>query len=375
MPGDERPNSPNPQHRPQPQENDGQPPTPLPASVIFMEMMRQQAASRQTIAEEEASAPPDAITPQATITAAGLRPAEEADEPDPALRRRAALEAQRNRRAQRRRERRRRQAVSVFGGIIRTLIIALVSAVLMATILSLWTSPDAIDEQLRREIGGVIPTLAPAAIGAAPTRQPTPNYLITIGVVSGHRGPQNDPGAVCPDGLTENEINYSVASRVVEELHRQGYVADLLDEFDPRLQDYRASALISIHANTCQDFGELVTGYMVAQQEARPEGGEDSRLRECVAQHYGAASGLDRRLNLTHDMTDYYVFRAIHPQTPGVILELGFMLADRDLLVNRPDAMAEGVLNGILCFIRPDMPPTAEPSAPTPEATPTAGVP
>src|SRR5690606_34394711 len=76
----------------------------------------------------------------------------------------------------------------------------------------------------------------------------TPNWARRIGIVSGHRGPENDPGAVCDDGLTEREINFAVAQLVVRSLREQGYSVDLLDEFDPRLTTYQAAALVSIHS-------------------------------------------------------------------------------------------------------------------------------
>jgi hypothetical protein len=37
--------------------------------------------------------------------------------------------------------------------------------------------------------------------------------------------------------------------------------------------------------------------------------------------------------------------------TPGAIIELGFLLDDRDLLENKPKILARGVAAGILCFL------------------------
>jgi N-acetylmuramoyl-L-alanine amidase len=136
-------------------------------------------------------------------------------------------------------------------------------------------------------------------------------------------------------------------------LRGRGYSVELLDEFDPRLNDYQAAALVSIHANTCQDWGDRVSGYLVAKASARPEGGEDVRLAECIAQYYGQASGLDRRTTLTEDMTNYHTFREIHPLTPAAIIELGFMLADRSLLTDQSEELADGITDGILCFLEP----------------------
>ena len=61
-------------------------------------------------------------------------------------------------------------------------------------------------------------------------------------------------------------------------------------------------------------------------------------------------------------MTSYHTFREVHLWTPAVIIETGFMLADRELLTERPDQVARGVVNGILCFLdrRSDLPARSE---------------
>ncbi|MEL6271837.1 MAG: hypothetical protein AAFR22_18665, partial [Chloroflexota bacterium] len=130
----------------------------------------------------------------------------------------------------------------------------------------------------------------------------------------------------------------------------------------------------SIHANTCRDYGELVTGFLIATADARAGSGNDQLLVECLAAYYEDSSQLQRRFGLTRDVTDYHVFREIHPRTPGAIVELGFMLADRDLLVNEPDLLASGLTDGILCYLEPEDPnilatlqaPTPAPPTPLP---------
>jgi N-acetylmuramoyl-L-alanine amidase len=361
----------------------------LPASVIFMELMRQAAQAAQP--PEPPTAEPTLAESQSSESAAPLTPVEPppaneaaaADQPEATAKERvdaalpnpldestaerdAALEAQRIRRVQRRQAKRRRQTVGLMGGLMLAFVVVIFSAALIATILSWFIDPTTLDAQFRIDLQAARSSNDTLEL-AAPTGLPTPNWLRQIGIVSGHYGPENDPGAVCMENgvvtLTENEINFSVASRVVLKLRSMGYSVDLLDEWDPRLQNYQAAALVSIHANTCQDFGELVTGYLVAQHEARPEGGEDTRLRECVAEHYAAASELERRFGLTRDMT----------LTPGVILELGFMLADRDVLTSDPDKLATGVVNGILCFLDPNSLPSAEATPAVAPATPAPG--
>ena len=52
-------------------------------------------------------------------------------------------------------------------------------------------------------------------------------------------------------------------------------------------------------------------------------------------------------------MRDYHSFREIAPSTPAAIIETGFMNADRSLLTEHPDRAAQGIVDGILCFLAP----------------------
>jgi N-acetylmuramoyl-L-alanine amidase len=76
---------------------------------------------------------------------------------------------------------------------------------------------------------------------------PTPSQQ-KVGIVAGHWSDNGDPGARCSDGLTEQQVNYDIASRVRQGLVALGYQVDLLQEYDPRLEGYYASMLLSIHA-------------------------------------------------------------------------------------------------------------------------------
>ena len=143
---------------------------------------------------------------------------------------------------------------------------------------------------------------------------------------------------------------------------------------------YEASSLVSVHANTCQRFDRVVSGYMVARAAVRQQGGEDDELAECIALRYEAATKLVRNYNLTEDMTDYHTFREIHPFTPAAIIELGFMLADRALLLEQQDQIADAIVSGIECYLNQEVvwdfaltdtpTPTITPlPSPTPEPT------
>ena len=195
------------------------------------------------------------------------------------------------------------------------------------------------------------PTVSAAAVSA--DSRPTRDWARPlVGIVAGHKG--YDPGAVCDDGLTEAEINYAIAVEVVNLLERRGIQADLLDEYDSRLTDYQANALLSVHADSCNVPG--ATGFKVARvtSSAIPEA--EDKLVDCLYQEYGLYTGLpEHPASITDNMTNYHAFNEIAPLTPGAIIETGFMLDDRFLLQYKPKIVARGIAAGLLCFL--DAPP------------------
>jgi N-acetylmuramoyl-L-alanine amidase len=191
------------------------------------------------------------------------------------------------------------------------------------------------------------PTITPGGPTLSPTSEPKRKR---VGILAGHYGPENDPGAVCPDGVREVDINLAVAERVVAALRQRGYRVDLLEEYDDRLHGYQADALLSIHSDAC-DIPEA-SGFKVARVSfsAIPE--VEDVLVECLYEEYGRITRLPRHdYSITPDMHGYHAFVEINPQTPGAIIEMGFMAADRYILVNRPDLLAHGIVAGLVCFL------------------------
>lgn len=199
--------------------------------------------------------------------------------------------------------------------------------------------------------GSPVPSATPA------TDLPQPN-VTRIGIVAGHWG--NDTGAVCPDGLTEAEVNLDIAQRVVARLQDLGYQADVLEEFDARLEGYRSDALVSIHADSCEAFPNATppaSGFKVASVEDSLVPDSEARLVACLTQCYAARTGMFFHANsITYDMIYYHSFYEIDGQTPGAIIETGFMLNDRPMLTQRTDLVAQGIVDGIVCFIEGDSP-------------------
>ena len=59
---------------------------------------------------------------------------------------------------------------------------------------------------------------------------------------------------------------------------------------------------------------------------------------------------------ITYDMTRYHAYYEIDKNTPAAIIEIGFMLDDREILTQRPDVVAQGIADGLRCFIESQSP-------------------
>ncbi|MCZ2128302.1 MAG: N-acetylmuramoyl-L-alanine amidase [Anaerolineales bacterium] len=226
------------------------------------------------------------------------------------------------------------------------------AAVLIATLFTAWTPNSFFANNLREQLRALLTPQAAVAQNAGSTAQPQ----VRIGIVAGHMG--NDSGAVCYDAssgqadLTEADVNLSIATLVRRSLVERGYQVDLLNEFDTRLNGYRAAALVSIHNDSCDYINDEATGFKVAASLETRDVNRAKRLIACITDRYKSATGLLYHANsITPDMTQYHAFSEIDPNTITAIIETGFLNLDRDLLTRRADLVAEGVTQGILCFI------------------------
>lgn len=177
---------------------------------------------------------------------------------------------------------------------------------------------------------------------------------LRIGIVAGHSG--NDSGAVCMDGngnvtLTEADVNLKIAAIVQEQLTQKGYQVDLLREFDTRLNGYRALAIVSIHNDSCDYVNDEATGFKVAAALNTNDLNRANRLTACLVDRYENVTNLTFHAgSITGDMREYHAFREIDPNTVAAIIETGFLNLDREILTKHTDRIAEGVVEGILCF-------------------------
>jgi N-acetylmuramoyl-L-alanine amidase len=226
-------------------------------------------------------------------------------------------------------------------------------AVLLATLFNLWTPSEGLFAGSFSDKLGLLLTAQPAAESNFVA---TPKPQLRIGIVAGHAG--NDAGAICRDSngnvsLTEADVNMEIASRVQKILTDEGYQVDLLNEFDTRLNGYRAVALVSIHNDSCDYVNDEATGFKVAAALNTHDSNRATRLTECLRDRYQNVTGLHFHAgSITTDMRGYHAFSEIDPNTIAAIIETGFLNLDQDLLVKQPDKVSYGVAQGILCFVR-----------------------
>lgn len=223
-------------------------------------------------------------------------------------------------------------------------------AILVATLFTIWTPNSLFSSSLAEKMAIALQSNPkPGGTSTFPTATARPS--LGIGIVAGHWG--NDSGSVCPDGLTEQEVNLKIATLVQQQLTAQGFQVDLMHEFDPKLEGYLGLVLVSIHNDSCNYINDQATGFKVAAALSSSNPEQASRLTACLADRYGKITGLKFHYNsITPDMTQYHAFSEINSNTPAAIIETGFLNLDRQILTEKTDLVAQGVTAGIICFIR-----------------------
>ena len=193
--------------------------------------------------------------------------------------------------------------------------------------------------------------LTPQSADGAPL---APQPQLRIGIVAGHSG--NDSGAVCYDGngevtLTEADVNLEIAALVQQQLIQNGFQVDLLREYDTRLNGYRALAIVSIHNDSCEYINNEATGFKVAAALNTNDLNRANRLTACLVDRYQKSTDMTFHAgSITADMREYHTFREIDPSTVAAIIETGFLNLDREMLTKHTDRVADGIVQGILCF-------------------------
>ena len=206
---------------------------------------------------------------------------------------------------------------------------------------------------------GANPNAMPAA-----TATPAPPIKARVGLQVGHWKNEDLPAELAilrtehgasAGGFNEVDVNYAIAQRVADLLRTRGITVDILPATVP--SGYTANAFIAIHSD--YNNSAAMNGFKLARFRDSAIPARDDALIGAITTDYGAATGQPRDTYITRDMLGYYAFNsadfqhAIAPQTPGVIIELGFLTnpTDRTLLTEQQATVATGLAAGIIRFL------------------------
>jgi N-acetylmuramoyl-L-alanine amidase len=217
-------------------------------------------------------------------------------------------------------------------------------AIVMATLLTLWNprkllSTPNLSAMLRAE-----------AAQSQETGSPTEDTTNHIGLLAGHW--QDNPGEVCSDGLIEADVNQALANRVSQILTDMGYKVDIFPEYDLSLLNYHSAAFVAIYGGSCTDNPLPPSGFKVASSLTAQNPESVNQLAVCLSEEYQKATKLPFTYEvLNPDHLSFHIFRDIHPETPAVMIEVGSLKTDRNIIVSQAEKVSNGIVAGILCFL------------------------
>jgi len=230
---------------------------------------------------------------------------------------------------------------TILNGVQTVISIALV----MATLLTLWNPRKVFNTPSLASLVEAEATQA-AIEAAAKSEQGT-----HIAILAGHWDDSN-PGEVCADGLIEADLNHDMALRVADKLEKLGYSVDLFPEYDLNYLNYEGLAFIALYSGSCAESPLPASGFKLGGSFSAANPEQVDQLATCLSQTYQEATSLPFTYEvISAEHASYHIFRDIHATTPAVRLEMGSMNTDRRVLVGQADATAQGIANGILCFL------------------------
>jgi hypothetical protein len=155
-------------------------------------------------------------------------------------------------------------------------------------------------------------------------------------------------------GYMEWEVGLRIAEKTKKLLEKQGIAVTILSAILP--STYKADVFVSIHADQNPN-APWMSGFKIASS-VFDQSGKARRLSQLMAQEYRIATGLDQERYIPSSMPYYYAFNhekfiyAVHPKTPAVIIETGYLPNPRDraVIVTNPHMPAAGIAQGILKF-------------------------
>jgi N-acetylmuramoyl-L-alanine amidase len=215
-------------------------------------------------------------------------------------------------------------------------------AVTMATLFTFWNPHSFFSSQ---NTIALLPTPANAG-GKSSSINP-----IRIGIQIGHY--KHNDGFVCPDGIKEVDVDYVLANKVSLLLGASQITSEVMNEYDLKLINYKADALISIHTRSCTDPSAAASGFTLGTSISAKETEKTNALAACLAEQYSYNTSLVFNYQvILDDQINSHTFLDINPQTPAAQIETGSLAVDRGILLDGSDRAANGITAGILCYLK-----------------------
>ncbi len=158
-------------------------------------------------------------------------------------------------------------------------------------------------------------------------------------------------------GMSEWEVNFAIAKRIAEILEEEKIVVDILPATIP--PDYWADVFIAIHADGNEN--RTKSGFKIAGPR-RDYTGKNNQIIELLKKVYEDSTELSwDEEGISRNMKGYYAFswrrfeHSIHPMTPAIIFETGFLTnqTDAQLIAGDPDIPAGAIAKGLIMFLKP----------------------
>jgi len=217
-------------------------------------------------------------------------------------------------------------------------------AILMATLLTLWNPRKLVRRPDLTALINLQNNETEASIGGST------DTASNIAILSGHY--LHDSGEVCADGLVEAEVNQQISNLVVSALQEKGITVDLFPEFDLNLLQYQGRALVAIYSGSCVETPPPESGFLIGTSLTAQNPDRVNLLATCLGESYQSRTRLPFSYEIINpDHFSYHIFNDIHSDTPAVLIEIGSLKADREVILGSTSAVVEGITDGIICFI------------------------
>lgn len=171
----------------------------------------------------------------------------------------------------------------------------------------------------------------------------------TIGILVGHW--KIDSGSVCENGIVEADVNEAIANQISIKLNALGYPVKLLSSNDLDLVNYRGPALVALFCGSCDEQTGNKSGFTIGTTLSASDLNTSNALAVCMGEIYQSSTKLDFSYEIiSPNHAAYSIFEMVNPQTPVIYLEMGSLLYDQSVLIENSEKVANGIVNGILCF-------------------------